>query len=192
MFCSSSKMKDAADENIICLFRENKREEAFRLLVNEYKERLYWHVRKILISHEDTDDVLQNVFVKIWQSLSDFRFDSKLYTWMYRIATNEALNFLNERRRKVYGNADEISGFLENTLESEPFFSGDDIQKELQKALLVLSDRQRVVFNMKYFDDMSYDDMSQILDVAVGTLKATYHNAVKKIEASLKIVDTLN
>ena len=94
-------MKDAADENIICLFRENKREEAFRLLVNEYKERLYWHVRKILISHEDTDDVLQNVFVKIWQSLSDFRFDSKLYTWMYRIATNEALNFLNERRRKV-------------------------------------------------------------------------------------------
>ncbi len=185
-------MKDAADVNIICLFRENKREEAFRLLVNEYKERLYWHVRKILISHEDTDDVLQNVFVKIWQSLSDFRFDSKLYTWMYRIATNEALNFLNERRRKVYGNADEISGFLENTLESEPFFSGDDIQKELQKALLVLSDRQRVVFNMKYFDDMSYDDMSQILDVAVGTLKATYHNAVKKIEASLKIVDTLN
>lgn len=185
-------MKDITDEYIICLFREKKQEEAFRLLVNTYKERLYWHVRKILISHEDTDDVLQNVFLKIWQSLEEFRFDSKLYTWMYRIATNEALNFLNEKRRKVYGNSDEISGFLENTLESDPYFSGDDIQKELQKAILTLSDRQRVVFNMKYFDDMSYEDMAQVLNVAVGTLKATYHNAVKKIEANLRIVDTLN
>lgn len=185
-------MKGIADEDIISLFREKKQEEAFRLLVNNYRERLYWHVRKILISHEDTDDVLQNVFVKIWQSLPDFRFDSRLYTWMYRIATNEALNFLSEKRRKVYGNSDEISGFLENTLESDPFFSGDDIQKELQRAILTLSDRQRVVFNMKYFEDMSYEDMSQVLDVAVGTLKATYHNAVKKIEANLRIVDTLN
>ncbi|MDE5612710.1 MAG: sigma-70 family RNA polymerase sigma factor [Odoribacter sp.] len=183
---------DMADEDIVCLFREGKRDVAFRLLVDRYRERLYWHVRKILIGHEDADDVLQNVFVKIWQSLSEFRFDSKLYTWMYRIATNEALNFLNEKRRKVYGNSDEISGSLENTLESDPFFSGDDIQKELQRAILTLSDRQRVVFNMKYFDDMSYDDMSQVLNVAVGTLKATYHHAVKKIEASLKIVDTLN
>lgn len=185
-------MKDITDKYIICLFREKKEEEAFRLLVNTYKERLYWHVRKILISHEDTDDVLQNVFLKIWQSLEEFRLDSKLYTWMYRIATNEALNFLSEKRRKVYGNSDEISGLLENTLESDPYFSGDDIQKELQKAILTLSDRQRIVFNMKYFDDMSYEDMAQVLDVAVGTLKATYHNAVKKIEANLRIVDTLN
>ena len=148
--------------------------------------------RKILIGHEDADDVLQNVFVKIWQSLSEFRFDARLYTWMYRIATNEALNFLNEKRRKVYGNSDEISVFLEHTLESDPFFSGDDIQRELQRAVLALSERQRLVFNMKYFDDMSYEDMAQVLNVAVGTLKATYHHAVKKIEANLKIVDTLN
>lgn len=181
-----------ADDDIVCLFCEGRRDAAFRLLVERYRERLYWHVRKILIGHEDTDDVLQNVFVKIWQSLPEFRFDAKLYTWMYRIATNEALNFLNEKRRKVYGNSDEISGFLENTLESDPFFSGDDIQKELQKAILALSDRQRVVFNMKYFDDMPYEDMAQVLNVAVGTLKATYHNAVKKIEATLKIVDALN
>lgn len=186
-------MENPDDEYIIHLFHEEKREEeAFRCLVDKYKERLYWHIRKILISHEDTDDVLQNVFVKIWQGMREFRFESKLYTWMYRIATNESLNFLDEKRRKVYGNSDEISGFLENTLESDPFFSGDEIQRELQKAILTLSDRQRLVFNMKYFDDLSYEDMARILDVAVGTLKATYHNAVKKIEASLKIIDTLN
>ena len=188
-----NRMEGIKDEYIIHLFYQEKREqEAFRLLMNKYKERLYWHVRKILISHEDTDDILQNVFVKIWQGLKEFRYESKLYTWMYRIATNEALNFLNEKRRKVYGNSDEISDFLENTLESDPYFSGDDIQKELQRAILTLSDRQRVIFNMKYFDDMPYEEMAQVLDVAVGTLKATYHNAVKKIEASLKIVDTLN
>lgn len=186
-------MEGLDDEYIIHLFQREEREEhAFRLLVNKYRERLYWHIRKIVLSHEDTDDILQNVFVKIWQSLKEFRFESKLYTWMYRIATNEALNFLSEKRRKVYGNSGEISGFLENTLESDPFFCGDDIQKELQKAILTLSDRQRVVFNMKYFDDMPYEDIAQVLEVAVGTLKATYHNAVKKIEASLKIVDTLN
>lgn len=186
-------MENLDDKYIIHLFHDEKREEeALRCLVDKYKERLYWHIRKILISHEDTDDVLQNVFVKIWQGMKEFRLESKLYTWMYRIATNESLNFLDEKRRKVYGNSDEISGFLENTLESDPFFSGDEIQRELQKAILTLSDRQRLVFNMKYFDDLSYEDMARILDVAVGTLKATYHNAVKKIEASLKIVDTLN
>ena len=185
-------MEDISDEYIVCLFHGRKQEKAFRLLVEKYKERLYWHIRKILVSHEDTDDVLQNVFVKIWQGLKDFRFDSQLYTWMYRIATNEALNFLNEKRRKVYGNSDEISVFLENTLESDTFFSGDEIQKELQKAILSLSDRQRVIFNMKYFDDLSYEEIAEVLNVAVGTLKATYHNAVKKIEAKLKIVDILN
>ena len=185
-------MEDIADEYIVCLFREKRQEKAFRLLVDKYKERLYWHVRKILISHEDTDDILQNIFVKIWQGLGDFRFESQLYTWMYRIATNEALNFLSEKRRKVYGNSDEISVFLENTLECDAYFSGDDIQKELQKAILILSDRQRIIFNMRYFDNMSYEEISKILNVAVGTLKATYHNAVKKIEEKLKIVDVLN
>lgn len=186
-------MEIVEDDYIINLFhRKRCEQEAFRLLVSKYKERLYWHVRKIVISHEDADDILQNVFVKIWQGLKEFRYESKLFTWMYRIATNESLNFLNEKRRKVYGNSDEISVFLENTLESDAWFSGDKIQKELQKAILSLSDRQRVVFNMKYFDDMPYEDIAQVLEVAVGTLKATYHNAVKKIEANLKIVDTLN
>lgn len=186
-------MKAVDDEYIMHLFFvEKKEDEAFRLLVDKYKERLYWHIRKILVCHEDTDDVLQEVFVKIWQRFEEFRSESRLYTWMYRIATNEALNFLDEKRRKVHGNSDEISDYLENTLESDIYFSGDDIQKELQKAILTLSERQRIVFNMRYFDAMSYEDMAQILNVAVGTLKATYHNAVRKIEMSLKIVDTLN
>lgn len=181
------------DEEIILLFhRQEGEQKAFRLLVDKYKERLYWHIRKLVISHEDTDDVLQNVFVKVWQGLKEFRNDSKLYTWMYRIATNEALNFLNEKRRKVYGNTEELSAFLENTLESDAYFSGDDIQKELQKAILQLPDRQRLVFNMKYFDDMPYEEMAEVLKVAVGTLKATYHHAVKKIENYLKIVDVLD
>lgn len=181
------------DGDILRLLQQKRQEQtAFRLLVDRYKERLYWHIRKIVISHEDTDDILQNVFLKVWQGLQEFRYESKLYTWMYRIATNEALNFLNEKSRKVYGNSDEISNYLENTLESDTYFSGDDIQKELQKAILTLSERQRLIFNMKYFDDMPYDDIAEILNVAVGTLKATYHNAVKKIEESLKIVDTLN
>lgn len=148
-------MENSDEENIVHLFREEKREEeAFRLLVDKYKERLYWHIRRILMSHEDTDDVLQNVFVKVWQGLKEFRAESGLYTWMYRIATNEALNFLKEKHRKVYGNSDGISDMLANTLESDSFFSGDEIQKELQKAILTLSERQRLVFNMRYFDDI--------------------------------------
>lgn len=181
------------DEYIVRLFCEGKQEQkAFRLLVDKYKECLYWHVRKILVSHEDADDVLQNVFVKVWQGMRDFRSDSGLYTWMYRIATNEALNFLDEKRRKVYGYSDEISEVLVNTLESDTYFSGDDIQRELQRVLLTLSDRQRLVFNMRYFDDMPYENIAKVMNVAVGTLKATYHQAVKKIEAGLRIVDTLN
>ncbi|MDL2231697.1 sigma-70 family RNA polymerase sigma factor [Porphyromonadaceae bacterium OttesenSCG-928-L07] len=171
------------DREIIELFHtEKKKEEAFRLLVAQYKEPLYWHIRKILLSHEDTDDVLQNTLIKVWGGLDNFRYESRLYTWMYKIATNESLNFLNEKKRKVYGNTQEISLMLENTLEGETYFSGDKIQKELQKAILHLSERQRLVFNMKYFDDMKYEEIAEILDVAVGTLKATYHNAVQKIE----------
>lgn len=186
-------MEIVNDEEIIRLFCSCKQEqEAFRLLVDKYKETLYWHIRKIVLNHEDSNDILQNVFVKIWQGLKEFRYESKLYTWMYRIATNEALNFLSEKKRKVFGRADEITSFLENTLESDVYFSGDRIQKELQRAVLCLSERQRLIFNMKYFDDMTYDDIAEILDVAVGTLKATYHNAVKKIEEKLKIVDILS
>ncbi len=179
------------DNEIIELFHlKNKKEEAFRLLVDKYKEKLYWHIRKMVLNHEDTNDILQNTFVKIWQGLKEFRYESGLYTWMYRIATNESINFLNEKKRKVYGNSGEITEALENMLESDVYFSGDEIQKELQKAILKLTDRQRLIFNMKYFDDMPYEDIAAILEVAVGTLKATYHNAVKKIEENMRIIDS--
>jgi len=180
------------DEEIIRLFHaKNGEQKAFRLLVSKYSERLYWHIRKIVLDHEDSNDVLQDTFVKIWQGLYTFRHESKLFTWMYRVATNEALNFLNEKCRKTYGNSEEITEMLENQLESDPYFCGDDIQRELQKSILKLSERQRLVFNMKYYDNMKYEDMAEVLNVAVGTLKATYHTAVKKIEESLKISDTL-
>ena len=154
---------------------------------------MYWHIRKIVINHDDTDDLLQNVFVKIWQGLQEFRNDSKRYTWMYRIATNESLNFLNEKSRKVYGNSDEISVYLENTLESDTYFSGDKIQKELQRAILTLSERQRLIFNMKYFDDMPYGGYGRCAGSGCRDPESDmHHNAVKKIEENLKIVDTLN
>ena len=174
-------MNEISDEDIVRMFHSgNEGEKAFRLLVEKYSERLYWHIRKIVIGHEDSDDVLQNTFIKIWKGLKEFRYEAKLFTWMYRVATNEAINFLSE-----------ITPSLENQLESDSFFCGDSIQRELQKAVLKLPERQRLVFNMKYFDDMKYEDIAEVLDVAVGTLKATYHNAVKKIEESLKISDTL-
>ena len=157
-------MNEISDEDIVRMFHSgNGEEKAFRLLVGKYSERLYWHIRKIVIGHEDSDDVLQNTFIKIWKGLREFRYEAKLFTWMYRVATNEAINFLSEKRRKTYGNS----------------------------QVLKLPERQRLVFNMKYFDDMKYEDIAEVLDVAVGTLKATYHNAVKKIEESLKISDTL-
>lgn len=186
-------MKEMSDEDIVKLFHsDNGEEKAFRSLVSKYGERLYWHIRKIVIDHDDADDVLQNTFIKVWRGLKEFRYEAKLFTWMYRVATNEAINFLNEKRRKTYGNSQEITPALENQLESDSFFCGDSIQRELQKAVLKLPERQRLVFNMKYFDDMKYEDIAAVLDVAVGTLKATYHNAVKKIEESLKISDTLS
>jgi len=184
-------MNEISDGEIILLFKSDM-QKSFRLLVDRYKERLYWHIRKMLLSHEDTDDVLQNVFVKVWMNLKDFNSDSKLYTWLYRIATNEALNLIGERKRKVFGNTIEISNILEANLESDVYYDGDMIQTELQKAILKLTDKQRLVFNMKYFDDMKYNDMAEILNLSVGTLKATYHNAVKKIEETLKLIDIVN
>ena len=185
-------MNEIDDNEIVRLFHSEKGEErAFRMLVEKYSQPLYWHIRKIVMCHEDSDDILQETFVKIWQGLKEFRQEAKLFTWMFRVATNEAINFLAEKKRRPYGNSEEITPELANRLESDLFFSGDDIQKELQRAVLKLPERQRIVFNMKYFDDMRYEDIAEVLGVAVGTLKATYHNAVKKIEASLRIADTL-
>ena len=158
---------------------------AFSQLVQKYQERLYWHIRKIVIGHDDSDDVLQNVLIKVWRSLPEFRSDSSLYTWLYRIATNEALTFLKQKKKRTFAPWVEVEYRMSETLESDPWFDGDEIQLKLQQAILKLPDKQRIVFNMKYFDQVKYEDMAVILDTSVGALKASYHHAVKKIEAML-------
>lgn len=158
------------------------KEQAFRVLITEYKERLYWHIRKIVISHDDTDDVLQNTFIKIFKGIDSFKQDSKLYSWMYRIATNESITFLKKRAKERNVNISEINQELVTSLNSDEWFSGDEIQVILQKALSTLPEKQKLVFNMRYFDNMKYDDISKILDTSVGGLKASYFHAVRKIE----------
>lgn len=165
------------------------REYAFQGLVKKYQERLYWHIRKIVMNHEDADDVLQNTFIKVWRSIENFREESSLYTWLYRIATNESLTFINSNKKRSFMPMNETSEFLMNNLTSDPFFEGDRIQMKLQEAILTLPEKQRLVFNMKYFDDMKYEEMSQILDTSVGALKASFHHAVKKVEEYLKNTD---
>jgi len=160
-------------------------ETAFNQLVQKYQEKLYWHIRKIVIDHEDADDVLQNTFIKIWRSLPDFRSDSRLFTWLYRIATNEALSFLKQKKRRRTTPIEDVEHTVGGQLESDPWFDGDEIQLKLQQAILKLPEKQRLVFNMKYFDGMKYDEMAGILKTSVGALKASYHHAVRKIEAML-------
>ncbi len=161
------------------------REKAFRELITLYKERLYWHIRKIVISHDDTDDVLQNTFIKVFRSIDKFKGDSKLFSWMYRIATNEAITFINKSAKRLQTNNEEVQNQAVNNLTSDVYFDGNEIQLKLQKAIATLPQKQQLVFNMKYFEDVKYKDMSHILETSEGALKASYHLAVKKIEAYL-------
>jgi len=174
---------------ILDLKDENKRDLAFHTLVLEYKERLYWHIRKMVLNHEDADDILQNTFVKAWRSIGNFREESSLYTWLYRIATNESLTFINSNKRKSFVPMNDNSEFLMNNLISDPYFEGDEIQLKLQEAILKLPEKQRIVFNMKYFEEMKYDEISEILETSVGALKASYHHAAKKIEEYIKNIE---
>jgi len=153
---------------------------AFTVVVDKYKEQLYWQIRRMVLDHDDTDDVLQNTFIKAWTGLDNFRGDAKLSTWLYRIATNETLNFL-ERQHKTNVSIDNEENMVINTLESDPFFDGDETELQLQAAIASLPDKQRQVFNMKYYQEMKYEEMSEVLETSVGALKASYHHAVKKI-----------
>jgi RNA polymerase sigma-70 factor, ECF subfamily len=171
------------------LKHENKKNLAFHILVKKYQERLYWHIRKIVVNHDDADDVLQNTFIKVWRNIDSFREESSLYTWLYRIATNESISFINANKRRSYIPMNETSDYLVKNMVSDPYFEGDEIQKKLQEAILKLPEKQRIVFNMKYFDEMKYEEMSQILDTSVGALKASYFHAVRKIEEFLKNID---
>ena len=162
------------------------KETAFRELIKLYKERLYWHIRKIVISHDDADDVLQNTFVKVFKNIDKFKEHSKLYSWMYRIGTNEAISFLQKKAKRNNVDINDYQQELTSNLESDQWFSGSDIQIILQKAIATLPPQQQLVFKMKYFDEMKYQEISDILETSVGGLKASYHHAVKKIEIFVK------
>ncbi|WP_293903519.1 MULTISPECIES: RNA polymerase sigma factor [unclassified Sphingobacterium] len=173
------------DALIIAKFaEESTREEAFRLLLKKYQQKIYWHVRRMVIDHDDADDVVQDIFVKVWKNLGNFREDSQLYTWLYRIATNECITFLNKKKQKQNVSLDDdTTAYLAETLADGNYFNGDRAQMKLQQALLTLPEKQKLVFNMKYFEDMKYEEISAVLGTSVGALKASYHLAVKKIES---------
>jgi RNA polymerase sigma factor (sigma-70 family) len=175
---------------ITALRSPEEKEAAFRELVSMYKERLYWHIRKIVLDHDDTDDVLQNTFIKIFKNIDKFKGDSKLFTWMYRIATNESITFINKRAKKLHITIEEVKNNAIDRLESDVYFEGDEIQLQLQKAIATLPPQQQLIFTMKYFDDITYEELSEILDVSVGGLKSSYHIAVKKITQHLKLNET--
>ncbi|MCH7525769.1 MAG: RNA polymerase sigma factor [Bacteroidetes bacterium] len=160
-------------------------EKAFRELITLYKERLYWHIRKIVISHDDSDDVLQNTFIKIYKNIQSFKGESKLFSWMYRIATNEAITHLNKNAKRLQITNEAVQEYAINNLKADVYFEGDEIQLKLQQAIATLPQKQQLVFNMKYFDNLKYRDMSEVLETSEGALKASYHIAVKKIEAYL-------
>ena len=179
-------LTDASDALLLQQFRDPQtKERAYTAIIKKYQERLYWHIRKIVISHDDSDDVLQNTFIKIWKGLETFKAESQLYTWIYRIGTNEALSFLRQKERQKTSSIHPIEYELSKNLESDVYFTGDEIQLKLQKAILTLPEKQRIVFNMRYYDEMPYEEMSAILETSVGALKASYHIAAKKVEEFL-------
>lgn len=174
------------DKEIIRLFNEGQTDRAFGELVRSYSERLYWHVRRFVNSHDDTDDLLQDIFVKIWTSFPSFRGESQLYTWLYRIATNEAINYLKRKRVKAALTFENFDEMMDRRIDEDPYFNGDEAQRLLSKAVSRLPSRQKTVFCMRYYDELPYEQMSEILDTSVGALKASYHIAFEKVSAELK------
>ena len=169
------------DDNISELLKTDLNK-GFRLLVEKYSQKLYWHIRRLVILHEDADDALQNTFINVWKSIGNFRSESSLYTWLYTIATNEALALINKRKRNATVSIDDLGTCFASSQEGSTWFDDDAAQLKLQNAILQLPEKQRIVFNLKYFDEMTYDEMSKVLKTSEGALKASYPHAVKKIE----------
>lgn len=177
------------DTEIKKLCRNGDYELAFKAIVESYSERLYWHVRRLLCSHEDTNDLLQDIFIKIWTAMPSFRGDSQLYTWLYRIATNETLNRLRKLRRENAISLDAAGEILATRVDEDPYFNGTALQRELNKAIQKLPEKQRLVFNLRYFDEMKYEDIAEITGTSTGALKASYHHAYNKIKEALEAID---
>lgn len=172
---------NSTDNDIIQLLKADANK-GFRVLVEKYSSKLYWHIRRLVILHEDADDALQNTFINVWKNIGNFRNESALYTWLYTIATNEALSIIKKRKRNAAISLDDLGSYFTGSMEGSTWFDGDEAQVKLQNAILQLPDKQRIVFNLKYFEEMTYEDMSKVLKTSEGALKASYHHAVKKIE----------
>lgn len=171
------------DKELLFLFRDPAtKEAAFTSIIKKYQEKLYWHIRRMVVDHEDANDVLQNVFIKVWKGLLNFREDSQLYTWLYRIATNESLTFLEQQKKRMAVSFDKLEGNLTNKIKADENFDARRLEWKLQLAIQQLPEKQRIVFNLRYFDEMPYEEMSRVLETSEGALKASYHHAAKKIE----------
>jgi RNA polymerase sigma factor (sigma-70 family) len=175
-----------SDGEILARFKEKDgRNYAFNLLVRKYQQKLYWVIRRLVVDHDDANDLVQNVWVKVWQNLDSFKAESQLYTWLYRISANEALTFLSKKKKRFFLKLEDVDKELSDKVEYDTGISGDEIQIKLQKAIILLPEKQRLVFHMRYYDEMPYEEMSKVLGTSVGALKASYHHAAKKIESYL-------
>ncbi|MCF6401378.1 sigma-70 family RNA polymerase sigma factor [Chitinophaga filiformis] len=175
------------DKTLLATYRDPAtKEKGFTCIIQKYQERLYWHIRRLVLDHDDANDVLQNVFVKVWKNLEGFREDAQLYTWLYKIATNECLTFLEKQKKNNSVSLSDVETGLSNTLKADAQFDPNKLEWKLQKAILALPEKQRIVFNLRYYDEMPYEEMSRVLDTSEGALKASYHHAVKKIEEFIR------
>jgi RNA polymerase sigma factor (sigma-70 family) len=171
------------DKELLIQFREPAtKERSFTLIIKKYQQKLYWHIRRMVIEHEDANDVLQNMFIKVWNGLENFREDSQLYTWLYRIATNECLTFIEQQKKRSSVSLSDVETGLGNRLKADQHFDANKLEWKLQAAIQQLPEKQRIVFNLRYYDEMPYEKMSEVLETSEGALKASYHHAVKKIE----------
>ena len=171
------------DKELLFQFKnETTKEAAFTRIIKKYQEKLYWHIRRMVVEHEDANDVLQNMFIKVWKSLENFREDSQLYTWLYRIATNESLTFLQQQKKRSSLSIDDEDSTIGNKIKADEHFDANKLEWKLQLAIQKLPEKQRAVFNLRYYDEMPYEEMSRVLETSEGALKASYHHAVKKIE----------
>ncbi|HZF65649.1 MAG TPA: sigma-70 family RNA polymerase sigma factor [Chitinophagaceae bacterium] len=180
-------LTDRSDAELLVQFRNpQSKEAAFTTIIKKYQEKLYWHIRRMVVDHDDTNDVLQNVFIRVWNGLENFREDAQLYTWLYRIATNESLTFLEQQKKRSAVSLSDVESGLSNKIKADRHFDPNRLEWKLQLAMQQLPEKQRLVFNLRYYDEMPYEEMSRILETSEGALKASYHHAVKKIEDYIK------
>lgn len=176
--------ENLSDKELLYQFKHPAtKESAFTVILKKYQEKLYWHIRRMVVEHEDANDILQNMFIKVWKSLENFREESQLYTWLYRIATNECLTFLEKQKKQRTLSMSDEEMNLSNKIKADPYFDANKLEWKLQLAIQKLPEKQRTVFNLRYFDEMPYEEMSRVLETSEGALKASYHHAVKKVEA---------